>query len=115
MNQQQVEKVRAVVTGVQQSVDAVVEVLDAAGVGGHLNESQAHSLFDAFASMALVALKAYHEAQGVPITAESVLALLPDRTPLPLPPDVGASATVETPADVMHNGEPVNESLPPSE
>lgn len=38
------------------------------------------------AALALAAINAYHSAAGVPITAASVLALLPNNTPL-TPPD----------------------------
>lgn len=38
------------------------------------------------AALALQAITAYHNAAGIPITQASVLALLPDSTPL-TPPD----------------------------
>ena len=38
------------------------------------------------AALALSAINAYHSASGIPITATSVLALLPNSTPL-TPPD----------------------------
>jgi fructose-specific phosphotransferase system component IIB len=114
-----VEKLRSIIGGVDVAVQAVIGILGEAGVGNHLNEEQIARAEHLFATMAQVALKAFHDAHDVPITPESILALLSSEedvieAPAPEPaPVVPAAAPAPEPEPVAPTPEPVPQDEQP--
>lgn len=73
------------VQGVAGQILATIEAVDpAAGLPVEATES-AMALIG---SLVTAALQAWSNASGIPITPDTIAALLPDPTPLPLPPTV---------------------------
>jgi hypothetical protein len=83
--------VTATVTEIQATGDSVLEIVAAAVPGVALEAGAAEQVLNLLATLVGKALTAYAAASGTPITAASVLALLPDATPLS-PPDAPESA-----------------------
>ena len=82
MNTTEVVNVVTEVQGLSNAILATIGTVDPAVAGETV---LAAGLLNLFAGLATKALQAYSAASGVPITQASVLALLPDMTPLPLP------------------------------
>ena len=57
-------------------------IIAAAGVGGSFNAAQIEQLTLLFGNLAGVVIEAVHAAAGKQLTAESVLSLMPQTTPL---------------------------------
>lgn len=79
------DKVTAVVGTVTAVISAIEQIAAASGLGGSLNIAQIEQLTTLFGNLAGVAIQAAHDVLGKPVTAESVLALMPGSTPLAAP------------------------------
>ena len=71
---------------VQAASDTILATVGTAAPGVALPAALAETIVDLIAQLASKAIAAYHEAQGIPITVETVRDLLPSGTPLS-PPD----------------------------
>jgi hypothetical protein len=72
------------VQGVAGTILATIEAVDPAVA---LPAATAGTVVVLLGDMVTAALTAWSNASGIPITVESITALLPDPTPLPLPPE----------------------------
>lgn len=77
--------VSSIVSEVQGAGDTILGLLEAFDPNAEIPDEQAAGIVDEVANMATKALAAWSAAAGTPITAESVLALLPNATPLTAP------------------------------
>lgn len=73
------------ITEIQTIADTILETVQAVDPAVADVTSASQSVIDLLAELAAKALTAWSDAAGVPITQESVMALLPDATPLPPP------------------------------
>lgn len=80
--------VTSVVGEIQAAGDTILTIIEGAAPGVALEAGAAETVLDLIAEMAMKALTAWSAASGIPITAESVLALLPNQTPLTAPDPV---------------------------
>lgn len=71
---------------VQVAGDTILNSVEAITPGEDVTAESAEALLNLVAEMAQIALAAWSAAAGVPITVESVMALMPNPTPL-TPPD----------------------------
>lgn len=78
--------VQNTVTEVQAISDSILGVIEGAAPTLALPAEGAQALVDLFAKLINTGVMAWSASAGVPITPESVMALLPNQTPL-TPPD----------------------------
>lgn len=78
--------VQNAVSEVQSISDTILGVIEGAVPGVALPAEGAQALVDLFAKLINTAVAAWSASAGVPITPESVMALLPNQAPL-TPPD----------------------------
>lgn len=71
------------VQGMAGTILTTIETLDPAV---EVPAEMAQGALTLLADLVTAALTAWSNASGIPITVESITALLPDSTPLPLPP-----------------------------
>jgi hypothetical protein len=79
-------EVSAAVTAAQTLGGTILSTIETADPAVDVPAETAGSILTLVAQLAAAGLAAYAAASGVPITVASVLALLPDAAPLPLPP-----------------------------
>ena len=70
---------------VQTAADTILTTIKVADPGVALPAGTAELVLDLLAQLAMKALTAWSAASGIPITKDSVLALLPNQTPLSTP------------------------------
>ena len=80
------EQIEGYVAEVQAAGNAILNSVEAITPGADLPAESAEAILNLIAEMAQKALAAWSAAAGVPITVDSVKALLPNPTPLS-PPD----------------------------
>lgn len=78
-------QVSSTISEVQAAGDTVLGLLEEFDPKDEIPAAAAAGIVDEVASLATKALAAWSAAAGTPITAESVLALLPNATPLTAP------------------------------
>jgi hypothetical protein len=75
------------ITAVQGVAGTILSTIEAVDPAVALPAATAGTVVGLLGDMVTAALTAWSNASGIPITVESVTALLPNPTPLPLPPD----------------------------
>lgn len=85
--------IATIVTDIKAGSDTVLGLIEGLDPGLAAPAETAEAVVDVLSTLASKALAALAEAQGTPITPESVLALMPNAIPLTPPDDAGTTQT----------------------